>query len=190
MGRRRLYEEEIMTKKWITADRIMESGPCERWPEERVRKHVPGRVTADEMLRIKSVPVLDRMWVVWTGDFVPQWAKRRWFASVLERGARRLMVHDKEEASEALLVADSIRAGKSVSLVELVDVDDLVCRAINGANSSKADQWECMDDIVTTSAWVLRLTHPCKYYSDIARQRRRENRELCRLLAEILEAGR
>ena len=55
--------EPMSRRKTVDWQGIMSLSPCSQWPEERVRKAVPKRVSLSEFLGLKHIPPYDRLWV-------------------------------------------------------------------------------------------------------------------------------
>jgi hypothetical protein len=71
--------------KTVDATIIMSFGPCDDWPEDRVREAVPKEIPVVDLLRAPHIPPQDRLWVALHEDLCTDSIMRIFACTCAER---------------------------------------------------------------------------------------------------------
>jgi hypothetical protein len=119
----------------VDAALIMSFGPCDDWPEDRVREAVPEEITIVDLLRAAHIPPQDRLWVALHDEFCSHSLMRLFACACAERAltSEREAGRDPDPRSwEAVAVARRYARGMATD-AELDDARDAALDAVLAA---------------------------------------------------------
>jgi hypothetical protein len=121
--------------KTVDAALIMSFGPCDDWPEERVREAVPKEIPVVDLLRAAHIPPQDRLWVALHKEFCSDSLIRLFACNCAERAltSERDAGREPDERSwEAVAVARRYARGMATD-AELDDARAIALDAVLAA---------------------------------------------------------
>ena len=139
----------------FTCADIMSWGPCEAWPESRVRaalRGLPRNMTAEDVLRRDTIPAEDRLWVVLREECLDPRTLRLFACSSAQRALERERAAGREPDPRSWAVVDVARrfAAGETSTEEL----DAAWDAAWAAGAAAGAAARCAGAAARDAAWA------------------------------------